>query len=315
MTNAFTSARDDAERAAFELGDRLGRKFEPQDVAENGWLKRVATEYALACETTNNSFMADMGRAARSRWGLSNAQAKGVLNTMMARRARASAPASAPAAAELPNLREVPSARYRVSLTERESVAVRIDSAAWAQDKPEGTRCLAIREGHGWTNLGFITPQGSVELWKKGRPFLPRLAAPLATLANGVADGSWLIYALAYAQEGSECAFCGLELDTSESLSVGYGPTCAKKRGLPWGAKAEPMSVVMARLAAKAAGQPAPAPAAPAPAPAPRKRTYEEVFGPDEDGWGERKEFLDNTVNDAPAPSSLPDLANRLYSK
>jgi len=71
----------------------------------------------------------------------------------------------------------------------------------------------------------------------------------------------------------------------------------------------------MARLAAKAAGQPAPAPAAPAPAPAPRKRTYEEVFGPDEDGWGERKEFLDNTVNDAPAPSSLPDLANRLYSK
>jgi len=32
------------------------------------------------------------------------------------------------------------------------------------------------------------------------------------------------------------CSFCGKELSTKESRSVGYGPICAGKWGLPWGA-------------------------------------------------------------------------------
>jgi hypothetical protein len=32
------------------------------------------------------------------------------------------------------------------------------------------------------------------------------------------------------------CAFCGRALSTKESCSVGYGPDCAEKWGLPWGA-------------------------------------------------------------------------------
>ena len=31
------------------------------------------------------------------------------------------------------------------------------------------------------------------------------------------------------------CCFCARELETRESLSVGYGPECAKKYNLPWG--------------------------------------------------------------------------------
>lgn len=31
------------------------------------------------------------------------------------------------------------------------------------------------------------------------------------------------------------CVFCTRPLDTPESTAVGYGPTCAAKRGLPWG--------------------------------------------------------------------------------
>lgn len=33
------------------------------------------------------------------------------------------------------------------------------------------------------------------------------------------------------------CCFCARDLDTPESITVGYGPTCAAKRNLPWGVK------------------------------------------------------------------------------
>jgi hypothetical protein len=33
------------------------------------------------------------------------------------------------------------------------------------------------------------------------------------------------------------CCFCAHLLEDPRSVSVGYGPTCAKNRGLPWGAK------------------------------------------------------------------------------
>lgn len=33
------------------------------------------------------------------------------------------------------------------------------------------------------------------------------------------------------------CSFCGRELTTRESVGAGYGPVCAEKWGLPWGAE------------------------------------------------------------------------------
>lgn len=49
------------------------------------------------------------------------------------------------------------------------------------------------------------------------------IAADPAKVAgqNGIATGT--------------CAFCGRALSTRESRSVGYGPECAEKWGLPWG--------------------------------------------------------------------------------
>ena len=317
-TNALPMALRASIAEVVRLGLDLGRKFEPQDVIDNPWLRKVATDYALASEDTSG-FMWDMANAASGRYGLSNGQAKGVLNVIMARQRNNAA--GAQASGGLPNVAQVPSARYRVVQPDGQSIAIRLDSAAWAQDKPKGTRCVAVRTADGWFNVGFIDPDGSIKLWKRGIGYANRLTPALTTVANGVADGSWLVYALSYAQEGGECAFCGKELDTQESLTVGYGPTCAKRHGLPWGAKAVPMTVLLAQ---QAAGQPAPTPDADAldrmydneverqmsaePLP---KRTYDEVFGGD-DAWGERKEFIDNTVNDAPAPGSLLDLALRI---
>jgi len=48
------------------------------------------------------------------------------------------------------------------------------------------------------------------------------IAAPQATLAaNGKSAGA--------------CCYCGSELTDARSVDAGYGPTCAKKWGLPWG--------------------------------------------------------------------------------
>lgn len=45
--------------------------------------------------------------------------------------------------------------------------------------------------------------------------------------------------ATAQGHRTSRCCFCNRELETRESVTVGYGPICADKFGLPWGDQAE----------------------------------------------------------------------------
>lgn len=74
---------------------------------------------------------------------------------------------------------------------------------------------------------GSIEPDGgampSTAWTPEVEALLHRLAANPAAVAaqHGVATG--------------QCAFCGRLLSTKESRSVGYGPECAAKFGLPWG--------------------------------------------------------------------------------
>lgn len=44
-------------------------------------------------------------------------------------------------------------------------------------------------------------------------------------------------FAVRQGRETICCMFCGRQLDTTESRTVGYGPVCADKFGLPWGTK------------------------------------------------------------------------------
>lgn len=46
-------------------------------------------------------------------------------------------------------------------------------------------------------------------------------------------------FAAAYGKKSGQCCFCHKVLLTAESLHVGYGPVCADKFGLPWGAVEE----------------------------------------------------------------------------
>ena len=41
--------------------------------------------------------------------------------------------------------------------------------------------------------------------------------------------------AASYGHASGNCCFCVRELTDARSLTVGYGPTCAKNYGLPWG--------------------------------------------------------------------------------
>ena len=38
-----------------------------------------------------------------------------------------------------------------------------------------------------------------------------------------------------YGKMTGRCCFCHLQLTDAKSLAVGYGKTCAKNYGLPWG--------------------------------------------------------------------------------
>ena len=41
--------------------------------------------------------------------------------------------------------------------------------------------------------------------------------------------------AAAFGHATGVCVFCARSLSDDRSVSVGYGPTCAAKQGLPWG--------------------------------------------------------------------------------
>ena len=59
--------------------------------------------------------------------------------------------------------------------------------------------------------------------------------APLATIAGNHAEA-----ALAYGALMCKCSFSNLPLTVAGSVEVGYGPTCAKKWGLPRQPKGTP---------------------------------------------------------------------------
>lgn len=56
------------------------------------------------------------------------------------------------------------------------------------------------------------------------------IVAALQSLANDPAQA-----AAAYGRRTGACCFCNLALSDAGSVASGYGKTCAKKYGLPWG--------------------------------------------------------------------------------
>jgi hypothetical protein len=311
---------------AFKIGSALGRKFEASDMTIP--LRQAAQEYALLYQG-DFEFMVDMrNRMAGGAYFMSDGQAKGVLNLLMAdarRRMERRAPKTETAPLQSTDktarvvLADVPDGRFRVTLADGSHLAIRIARVDKDSKLGEGSRVISTRiNGDDWMGMAHVSPQGAFKLWRSAAGELrARISNAVEILDTAETQDGWLIAGLAFAQEGSQCFFCGRDLDTPESLLVGYGPKCADKHGLPWGEKATPMAVRLAQAeeAAKvssaatldAAPTQEETPSAPAPITAPsphwstqrdplayvppvsldearargRSRTYAEIFGED----------------------------------
>jgi len=102
----------------------------------------------------------------------------------------------------------------------------------------EGQRVVLALSGAGKVNVtdgrgyrvgawfGAIQPSGA---FRQGREY-ERVSGILRDLESDPAG-----VAARHGIATGECCFCSIELTTPESLSVGYGPVCAKKHALPWG--------------------------------------------------------------------------------
>jgi hypothetical protein len=78
------------------------------------------------------------------------------------------------------------------------------------------------------TWYGRIGTDGTLE---PGRALTADVRELLAEFAGAPGET-----AKAQGQLTGRCCFCGRDLETRESVGAGYGPVCAEKWGLPWGA-------------------------------------------------------------------------------
>lgn len=157
---------------------------------------------------------------------------------------------------------ELPGIAAFLATTERASggSAVRIRLVAGTQPvviKSNPAKGLAyVTDGGAYGESLYF---GSISLdggFRPGRDLTPAVTE-LLTIVNG----NPLAAAVAYGKAVGCCSFCSRDLDDERSLSVGYGPTCAKRLGLPWGEQGE-TSKKRAKRTVKAAAEPVtPAPA------------------------------------------------------
>ena len=133
--------------------------------------------------------------------------------------ARNAAQAAAPVATSGLDLSSVPSGTYAVPGGDTR-LKVRIDNVTkgkWA----------------GWTFVKDGAEYGQGQRYgsqKPGATYKGQIEDALRAIVADIAGA-----AKAYAALTDRCSFCNLPLEDERSVDAGYGPTCAKKHGLPWG--------------------------------------------------------------------------------
>jgi len=293
--------------AAYRVGAALGRKFEASDMTPE--LREAARLYAATYDG-DFPFMVDFAqRILGGQMFFSDGQSKGILNCLMADAKRRMADRK-PAAAQTVDaptrnhifLKDVPDGRYRVTLVNDDSIALHIKLAG-QDSKLAGSRVISTRSGgDDWMGVAHISPEGELRMWRSCQGQLrSRVTDGVQVLDQAKTQDEWLIAGLAFAQEGSQCFICGRDLDTRESLTAGYGPTCADKHGLPWGAKAVPMSVRLAQAAS-------------ATVPAPAEQAIDPETGVEESA-DELLDLVEASRPQTQAPVSLTEARARGYKR
>jgi hypothetical protein len=209
----------------------LGRPAEPRDITPG--LKAFAEAEARRYTGTFR-FMLDMRTAAGRPRGLTAPQAKGVLNTVRRDLPRPATEAPAATVAEVAPQApaEAPSVPGLIAARDitADTVAATWHGRGLGYMTPDGTVVKLVRSGSGRVYGKRRTP--GVEGWDYAAGILADGIVPVtgdAAEAARLADGT----------EAGACCFCATPLTADgpgESVHRGYGPVCAGRYGLPWGA-------------------------------------------------------------------------------
>jgi len=217
-----------AQAKTLELRSQLDRKFNFEDVLSTPWLRLVAEQFAREFRG-DFAYMQEMHDTVVRGLNITPNQTAGILNCAVADWNRHSA---RPQVSELPNVKNVVDSRYRVVQADGSSLSVRLSESR----THKGERVLTyLGQGADWTFAAFVRSNGDVVLARSAYNMKKSLKAALDVLVKSVEDHDWLKHAVAFSLVGNNCCFCGRDLDTAESISMGYGPICADKYGLPWG--------------------------------------------------------------------------------
>lgn len=118
----------------------------------------------------------------------------------------------------------------KIKLQTENGFSVALSLAGPGAKKP-GT--INITDGGPWGDnkyYGRVTVEGKWEKPFKNFNETVEIGELLAKLASDPAET-----AAAYGKLTGNCCFCNLALTDEKSVSVGYGPVCAKHFGMPWG--------------------------------------------------------------------------------
>lgn len=112
----------------------------------------------------------------------------------------------------------------------KDATPLRINVAG-ERSKTPGYLMLSDGETFGQNRyFGRISPAGRFEIGRDGFAVQAELVALLERLASDPAG-----VAAEFGHLTGHCCFCSLTLKDERSVSVGYGPVCAEKFGVPWG--------------------------------------------------------------------------------
>jgi hypothetical protein len=244
---------------------KVGRKFEPQDLSNGGEvgsrLYDAATQWLLTADMADLEWsewlvkLANKLRKYRNQTGMTNAEAKGVLNSMVATLRRKDAPksqppVSSPAAPQKPVNRVTTDAddqawdawcgHQAAEVTKGYFTLVRDDSShrtfrvgGWKADTrsadPEAKiRWIVLLTGPvntaDYETVGFQRENGDVVLIRQYRNSAEVKAMIEVILCGAKADRDGM--RKAYAVESGNCGICGRALTTPESVALGIGPDC-----------------------------------------------------------------------------------------
>lgn len=228
-----TLDREQALHNARNLAKDIGRKFEAVDM--DAELIAAAELYVIQYEEDERlnrrpvfSFLSDMVMALARYKGLTEGQAKGVLNCLRADMLREPQTAAAPVAMAEDGKHQVRNGTYTVILNgDDDYVTLKIRDAKFAKDMPKGTQMACYLSGadNAGDFTGFAFVQGRTgKVWKRFQQD-GRLAQALKVLLDGGDADAGERYAMA----SGTCYCCGRKLTVPASLHRGLGPICAER--------------------------------------------------------------------------------------